>query len=405
MRVCYLRAVRALLGIAIMGLSVVGALSGCVTAYQDGLGYRARRAAERADLAAFEGLMSEAAQVKTRSPLLKPRRTVLTHFLALGGHPRFFATIEAWQAKGWVSDNLTCSVHRARFRHTAGTDPQSAAASAQVCLQRARAAAQAGGRSWEVEACLDEAPFLTQSSTVALLPYLLVVVDPTEPRALRRALLEGMTKVYLQDRHIRTANAPALPASGHRALAWAQWQAAAKRYTAIVDAVRHETDLALLAAGTDLGAVELERVALTESQSFLWAYAFAHRDPELRDLAYAWVRATKGRPKSPRHFSLGLWSPQVEPRGDAYWYGCVSRPKVRTTYASASVSVTPVRTQARHNAQVRARCARLDATMMGPFPMKATLRGSVTASVAYFQDVQRVKMKMAPVELGGTRGR
>lgn len=349
--------------------------------------------------------MTEAAEVRSRSPLLKPRRTVLTHFLELAGHERFFATIEAWRTEGWVDDNLTCSIHRARYRHTVSSDAQGAQTSAKVCLQRARAAAQVADRSWEVEACLAEAPFLTQSSTVALLPYLQVAAEPTEPRGFRRALLEGMTKIYLQDRHIRTTNAPALPAAGHRALAAAQWRAAALRYIEIVDAVRDDIDPALLAAGTDFGALELERVALTEGRSFVWAYAFAEGDPELRDLAYGWVRSMKARPKSPRHFSLGLWSPQSEPRSDGYWYGCVAKPRVEAIFSSADVRVVPVRTKGRDDASVKAHCDALKGhSTIGPFPLKAILRGSVTSSVAARYGVRRVRLKLAPIQRVPPRG-
>ena len=371
-------------------------LTGCVASYQDALGYRARRAAERGDVDAFEGLMQEASVKKPRSPLLKPQRTVLTHFLELAGHARFFETIEAWRKQGWVSDNLTCAIHRARYRHSKAEDPKEADRAAQVCVQRARAAAYSGARSWEIEACLDEAPFLTETSTQALVPYLEVVADAGEPRALRRALLEGMTKLFLQDVHIRTTNAPELPAEGHRAQAEAQYGAAVARFQSLVEAARGGADPVLIAAGSAVGALELERVALTQRRSFLWSYALSAGDPERTDLAFAWVRSMKAKEKLFRHASLGLWNRAAEPAGDAFWYACLSRPEVKPTFASARVQVTPLRASTRDDAKAQQSCRSLaaDRQLMGPFPLKATLRGSVTASVSAAHNVERVRVRM-----------
>lgn len=371
----------------------------CVTGYEDGLGYRARQAVLRNDVDAFEALMAEASEEKPRSPLMQPQRTVLTHFLGLAGSPRFFPIIEEWRAKGWVSDNLTCAIHRARYRHTRSSDPGEAERAAQVCLERARAAAYSTDRAWEVEACLDEAPFLTETSTAALMPYLEVVTEVTEPRALRRALLEGMTKVYLQDVYIRSTNDPERPREGHRAQAEAQMNATAARFVGIVEAARAGGDVALLASGTTSGALELERALLTDRRSFLYDYAFAGGDPELRDLAFAWVRAMKARQKEPRLESLGLWDRTREPARDAFWYGCLGDPEVHAVFGSARVAVQPVRAKAPVTpAEVAARCGAGVAVerVMGPFPMQATLRGSVTASVAAHREVERVRLDMKP---------
>ena len=51
---------------------------------------------------------------------------MLTHFLDLAGDPLFFPYIEDWMAKGWVSDTMTCAIHRARFRSTREKDPEDA---------------------------------------------------------------------------------------------------------------------------------------------------------------------------------------------------------------------------------------------------------------------------------------
>jgi hypothetical protein len=373
---------------------------GCVHGYQDALGYRARQAVLRGDVDAFEALMAEASEDKPRSPLLKPQRTVLTHFLDLAGDPRFFGVIEGWRARGWVDEALTCAIHRARYRHTRDTDLDEAERAAEVCLQRARAAAYTPDRSWEVEACLDEAPFLTETSTAALAPYLEVVLEATEPRALKRALLEGMTKVYLQDVHIRATNAPELPRAGHRAEAEAQMEAAARRFIALVEAVRGSTDTALLAAGTAFGALELERAYLTERRSFLFEYALASGDPERRDLAFAWVRAMKAREKDLRLDSLGLWDRNREPAKDAFWYGCVGAPEVSPAFGSARVALRPVRAKAlAEPAAVAARCGggMGPERVMGPSPMQVSLRGSVTASVAEQWGVSRVRLEVGEV--------
>lgn len=386
--------------VPILAFALLGT-SGCVSSYRDALGYRARQAALRGDVEAFDALMLEAAEEKPRSPLLKPRRTVLTHFLDLAGHDRFFAVIDGWRAKGWVSDNLTCAIHRARYRHTLTSDPAEAQRAAGICLERARAAAYAGGRSWELEACLDGAHFLTRTSTHALVPYLRVASDPAEPRALRAALLEGMTKVYLQDVNLRVTNHPELPVAGHQARALAQRRAAEARFVAIVEAVRGAVDEVLLAAGTAYGALELERASLTEPSSFLWRYALSSGAPERVDLAFAWVRVAKSRKEDRRHASLAIWNRKVEPARDAYWYACLEAPRVEPVFSSAQVEVTPLRALARADEAAVAACARLGASrrLLGPAPLKATLRGSVTSSVAAAADVERVRLRVQTTKL------
>src|SRR5687768_3022809 len=88
----------------------------CVSSYTSALGYRARQAVLRGDVQAFDELMEEAADTLPRHPYDNPKRTVLTHFLDFGGSDLFFPMIEKWRAKDWISDNMTCAIHRARYR-------------------------------------------------------------------------------------------------------------------------------------------------------------------------------------------------------------------------------------------------------------------------------------------------
>src|SRR5690348_4492377 len=98
----------------------------CVARYTSKLGYRARQAVLQEDVAAFDGLMAEAAQTPPSSPMDNPTRTVLSHFLDLGAGDRYFAMIESWFAKGWVSDNMTCAIQQGRYRGVRGKDPAEA---------------------------------------------------------------------------------------------------------------------------------------------------------------------------------------------------------------------------------------------------------------------------------------
>lgn len=371
---------------------ILAFLPGCVSSYTEALGYRARQAALQNDVEAFEPLMAEAASAEKVDMMHMPKRTVLTHFLDLAGDDRFFPTIEGWRAKGWVSDNLTCAIHRARYRHAA--DPAEARRSADVCVERARSAAYGTGRAWEVEACLESAPFLTQTSTAALTPYLRVAADPAEPRALRWAILDGMSRRYLQETSRRAVNDPDVPRVVHRAAAEAQAEATAARLVALLTALEGAVDPALLASGTAYGALELERAATTRQDSFVWRWALADGAPDRADLAYGWVRTLKSRELDRRLESLGLWNRNVEPERDGFWYACL-QVEVDRAFGAARVRARPLLATSRADpAAVAARCGAR--RPFGPLPLKAMLRGAVTASVAATANVPRVGVVFDP---------
>ena len=376
--------------------------TGCVAHYTDGLGYRARRAAQRQDVAAFERLMEEAADKVPSFPREKPKRTVLTHFLDLAAHPRFVSVIEHWQSKGWVSNAQTCAIQRARYRHVRSARPTAARQAAQMCIQRARAAAYAPDRAWEIEACLDEAPFLTETSTAALVPYLNLVVDGAEPRRFRRALLQGMTGFFVQDRFVRRLNAPHVPEAAHRALAEAQRHAVAARFTFIVETVRSGADLNLVGAGSAFGALELERAALTDNESFIAEYALESGEPGRLDLAWAWVKSAKAGGVIRRLESLGLWNRRVEPRGDAFWYAC-GRTSTAPIFGRADVEA-----HLRWVEQPRpATAVATDpacpggAWTRGPFPLAATARGALARWIVHETGMARVFVREGARRPGG----
>lgn len=372
-------------------IALLPLLAGCVAHYEDALGYRARRAAIAGDIEAFRGLMAEAAETLPRHPYDNPKKTVLTHFLDMGGDDQFFDVIKEWREKEWVSEYMTCAIHRARFRGTVEKDPEEARRAADVCLDQARSAAIAGDRSWELEVCLEEAPFLTVSSTTALAPYLRAAADPTEPRSFRRGLVSGMTKVYLQDAYTRRANDPALDEARSKAQAEQQVRTIGGRLRTIVDALKLAMDSTLLASGSAYGASELERASLAVGESFIGTYADSGV-AELSDLAWAWVRSMKVRERDRRLSRLGLWNRRREPKDDAYWYLC-SKTKVDEVFDVADVTAVAVRTDApvQDLDVVRRSCVGYK-SVSGPYPLEATARGTLTASVARTSSVARVRV-------------
>src|SRR5215813_11637354 len=106
---------------------------------------------------------------------------------------------------------MTCAIHRARYRGVAEKNPEAADLSADVCLDEARKGAADPDRRWAIEACLDEAPFLTLDSTVALSRYIALASDSTEAFLFREGLIRGMTTAYVQDPGILRANDPTMP--------------------------------------------------------------------------------------------------------------------------------------------------------------------------------------------------
>lgn len=375
-------------------LALVLVHSACVTGYEDGLGYRARQAVLRRDVEAFPALMEEAADTVPAFPQDNPERTVLTHFLDLADDPRFLPLIEAWRAKGWVSELQTCSIHRARYRGLAQKNPVEAAQAAELCLERARQAALDAERSWEIEACLDEAPFLIGSSTVALGPYLERAADPTEPRAFRAGLLRGMTTQFLQDDDWRKMSQPLVPDAVNYAQAELQLIHAAQRLTAVLAALRGSTDVTLLAGATAQGALELERASVAMDRSFFGAW-LEGADADQEDLAWAWVRAMKPKKEVRRLAPLGIWNRKREPGGDAYWYAC-ARAEPERGHLSLQATIFRTPSPLGDRAAQRAECDKKAADLprlFGPLPLEASLRATMTASVAAELGVEHVILK------------
>lgn len=363
-------------------------LPACAASYEGALGYRARHAALAGDAAAFDALMEEAAGVLPGSPLDNPKRTVLTHFLDLAGSDLFFPMIEAWTEKGWVPEAMTCAIHRARFRGTLERDPAEAERAAGVCVDRARAAALDGDRSWEIEACLDEAPFLTRTSTAAVWPYVELASLSTEPFGLRAGLLSGLTKLYLQDPATLRVNDPSLSREESIRRARARLDPLSARFRQIIGRLVHDSELPLLAGATAFGALELERVHLALGESLAGRYATSELPAE-SDLAWGWVRAMKAKKRIPRLENLGLWDRRREPAGDAYWYLCARAPVARAdgTLGVEAAVVLALERSADPEALRRAHCPVLGPaeplpSLHGPFPLAEVARGTVTASIS-----------------------
>ena len=241
--------------------------------HQSALGFRARQAAMRGDAAIFRELMEEAADTTPAGPLDNPEKTVLTHFLDLAADPLFFPMVEEWMQKGWVGEDMRCAVYRAHYRAEIGRDPAAALASAEKILNLARAAAPDAERQWEVEVCLSGAPFLTATATAALLPYLQIAADPTEPIRFRAGLLDGMTNAFLTGAERLYGNQPELTREEAQALAMKQASDQARRTRFVLESVRPYVESAFLAAATARGVLEVETVLVPPGQSFVGRYA------------------------------------------------------------------------------------------------------------------------------------
>ncbi len=377
---------------ALVGLALLA--SGCVAHYEDALGYRARQAALRRDVPAFRELMAEAADTLPSHPYDNPKKTVLTHFLDLGGEAAFFDVIDEWREREWVSEYMICAIHRARYRGTRDSDPEEAARAADVCIDQARSAAYAGDRSWELEVCLEEAPFLVETSTQSLARYMRIAADATEPRTFRKGLVSGMTHLYVMDAYTRRANDPSLDAARALALTERAVQEVGARLRSILDVMRVAMDTTLLAAGSAFGASELERVSLSLGESFIGTFADSDI-AEQQDLAWAWVRSMKVRERDRRLSRLSLWDRRREPKDDAYWYLC-SEQAVDPVFSVAEVRAVSVR--ARERVEDPARFAPLCEgypSLAGPYPLEAVAKGTLTASVARTSSVARVRVSIA----------
>lgn len=350
-------------------MAVLLLCSASCAGYTRGLGYRAREAAKEQDLKRFEELMEEAVDDGPQFPGDKPVQTVLMHFLDLAGHPQFPALLARWQAKKWIPDESTCQIHRARYRALADKNPPAAQKAADAALERARNAARAGDRSWEVEACLDEAPFLTVTSTRALSAALDRAADPDEPSAFRQGLLEGMSRIFLRDPDTLISAGEVKTREQAADISRKETDAAEKRLFAIIGHVAPSGDVDLIARGTAFAALEQERVRLALGESLL-ARTSSSSELLWTDLTWGWIRAMKEREKLARFADLGLWQRDKEPEGDAFWYTCLEPTAAGFDAILLRLPERATDTTALKNTH----CAGDDARLEGPFPLAATAR-------------------------------
>lgn len=341
-----------------------GVLSLAACAHGDDLGRRARRAADRGQLSAFDSLMSEARQRSTRSTLAAPERTVFTHFLALAGHPGFPSALERFRERGWIPVDQECSIARARHRALHPSDPAGAEEAARSAVELARASAPHPSHAWVLKACLQDALFLTETSTTALEPWLMVVADPAEPAPLRQALLQGMTVRWLLDparqRQLRLGLSP----KEAEEMARAEFERERARFIAVLEAGALAADPPTLASGTAVGALELERLAGTVGRGFLDEFAGPSAPQHRIDLAEAWLLGLSSGPRHPRLDVLGLWRSDYRPR--VRWFACLDQPTKGRARAIASVS---------GSAPNRAACP--PASLKGPFWLLHTMAQTV----------------------------
>lgn len=289
--------------------------------YQDALGYRSRRAAEAKDAAAFVELMQQASEADPNSALDNPKKTVLTHFLDLADSPQFLATVDDWNRRGWVDEDMICPVYRAHFAAHFQSDPEAAASSAAICEARARAASHNEARAWEVDLCLLESPVFTRTSTESLGRYLQQATDPQEPEAYRQALLKALTfREHFGPRE-RWGVPSTLSPEAERAQAREGAEAWRRRLAWLLEALSPAVPTPELAIASARGVMEVEQVMLSHGQSFVATYADSP-DPTQQALAWAWVRALKRQPPVDHLAGLGIWDRGREPVKDAYWYLC-----------------------------------------------------------------------------------
>jgi hypothetical protein len=339
------------------------------------------------DIQAFRPLMDEAADTLPKGPLDNPKKTVLTHFLDFADDPQFFPIIEEWQAKGWVADDMVCSIHRAHARLAWEKDRESAQKSVDTCLEIARQAAKTAEKSWQVADCLEGASFLTQSSTTALVSFVERVADPTEPLKLRVALLDGMTRIPVTGADRRQMHDNKLPREQALAEAEKQLTGVQGRFEWIISAAKPFLEPNLLASGSAVGAMEIEEASLGLSRSYVGKYAISE-NPDDNDLAWAWVRVMKGKKKNPTLSALGIWDRSKETKEDMYWYLCTRDAEAKTS------AVGPVAMVDAISIRVKERAADLEnmrttqcidkksnevyPKIFGPFPLESVGRGAVS---------------------------
>lgn len=353
-----------------------------MSSYTSALGYRARQAVLTGDIQVFDRLMAEAADTLPTHPRDNPKRTVLTHFLDFGGDPRFYAMIEAWKEKGWVSENMECAIQRARYRGTIDQNPEEADRAADACVALAREAAPDPERRWVLEACLDDAPFLTMTSTVAIARYIEVASDPSEPILLRSTLLDGMTHVFLQDPATLVTNDPKISKKEAVRHSRQQLEETEARFIAIVRAVQPTMDPGLISGATSFAALELERVSLAHGRSFIGRFATVD-SPDDNDLAWGWVRSMKVKKRSARLEALGMWNRKREPEHDAYWYVCADEKGAKRD----AVTVLAEKAALDAEALRLSECSTSSGApplpkLFGPYPLEVSARMAVTSSTS-----------------------
>jgi hypothetical protein len=354
----------------------------CVSSYTDALGYRARKAAIARDIDVFQELMLEASETLPSHPRDNPKRTVLTHFLDFGGDPHFYEIIEAWKEKGWVSDNMDCAIHRARYRGLIAFDPLEAELAADNCVGLAREAAPDPERRWVIEACLEEAPFLTRTSTIAVERFIAVAADPSEPYVLRAGVLDGMTHLFLQDPGTLRVNDPKMSREAAIAQSKAQLEEVEARFVSIVRAIQTTAEPGLISGATAFAAAELERVSQWHGKSFFGAFASAD-SPDDQDLAWGWTRAMKSKKRTARLEHLAFWDRKREPQGDAYWYVCASASgnKREAITVLAESAVADLEALRERECKTSSKAATLT-EIFGPYPLESSAKMSVTASTS-----------------------
>ncbi len=365
------------------------ASAGCI-GWRTAFGYRARQLALARDVVGFEALMQEAAESEPAGPLDDPERTVLTHFLDLAGEPEFFGVLARWRERGWIGDEATCAVHRAHHRAMRARDPATARRSADLCVERARAAAAHAERAWEITACLEEAPFLVESSTAAVAPYLALANDGRQPEALRLALLEGIAGY--RRAHARVPHGEVLDREARRARDEAARAAQRGRLEWMASASGQGDSALLFARATASAALELEADYVSRGQSF-FAPLVASPDPARRALPWAWVLEgarqarepmAAGGPREPLE-QLGLWPEEAD--APTYWYLCAARPEPPSK-GGGLVRVEAKAVRARRALEARAlrerHCpdATVYPTVLGPLPLEASAKAALREQLA-----------------------
>lgn len=356
----------------------------CGLGYSSALGFRARQAVLARDINAFPPLMNEAAETLPKGPLDNPKRTVLTHFLDFADDPKFFPIIEDWKSKGWVAEDMVCSIHRAHARLLWEKDRDEAWKSVEMCLSTAREAARSAEKSWQVSDCLEDATFLTQTATTALVPFVERVADPTEPLKFRVALLDGMTRIPVSSADKRQMNDHTLPREQAIAEAEAQLHGVETRFEWIISSSKTSLEPGLLASGSAIGAMEIEEASLGLGRSYVGRYAISE-NPDDNDLAWAWIRVMKTKKKNPSLSALGIWDRSKETKEDVYWYFC-ARPATGTASGPAVVDAISVRAKERAgdiDALRAAQCvdkktSEVYPKIYGPFPLESVGRGAVS---------------------------